>query len=244
VNDITIIVKTMLRPDSIDRFLRSVYRYYPDIPVLVADDGKVSCLGSLPDNTTKVPVPVDAGLAACRNLLLKEVRTSLFVLCDDDFEFTPATRLEIFREIIKEQGLDILGGQLIKNGEPLKCCGSLSDIMGNLVCEAITKTQPCCGNKYRFCRAEMIGNFFMGHTQIVRMIGWDNQFKFGGEHQDFFLRCKCLKVGWTPDTTAIHHHDRPAKYAEYYRRMWQGQQAMLKKHGLKNIVLSPKKGWN
>ena len=87
-----------MRYDCLRKLLQSALDYYPDIPVIVADDTPDPEFQSI--NTTEFPnarqykMPGHSGWFAGRALAISQVETEYFIWFDDDFQeksliFTP-----------------------------------------------------------------------------------------------------------------------------------------------------------
>ncbi len=64
--------------------IKSIKKFYPSLHNIVADDSKSPV--HRPDVEYHV-LPFDSGLSKGRNFLVKKVKTSYFLLLDDDFCF-------------------------------------------------------------------------------------------------------------------------------------------------------------
>jgi len=80
-------------------------------------------------------------------------------------------------------------------------------------------------------------NFFIGETDKVRAVGWDDDLKLA-EHTDFFLRAKRagLRVWYEPGMVAEHCPESPPGYAAYRDRGVCFAKRMLRKHGFRCAV--------
>src|SRR3990167_8820718 len=108
MNDITFIVSTFERVDCLKNLIKSIKKYYPDVPIFVADDSEEK---SEIQGVEYYRLEFDSGLCIKRNFLLSKVKTKYFLLLDDDFIFTEDTRIE---ELVRvaELGFDIVGGKV------------------------------------------------------------------------------------------------------------------------------------
>ena len=97
LKNVTAIIKTFERPESLDNLIRSIRPFYPDLQIIVADDS----LNPQPRSDVRyLPLDHDVGLSAGRNALLASVETPYFLLLDDDLEFTKDTRIERLTAIV------------------------------------------------------------------------------------------------------------------------------------------------
>jgi len=112
---LTAIVKTFERPDTLRRLVKSVQRLYPDMRIVVVDDSRNP--SNLPGVETIV-MPYDSGVSAGRQKALDAVDTPYVLLLDDDFIFYAQTRLEPAMEIMeKNPAIDIMGGEVVSDQE-------------------------------------------------------------------------------------------------------------------------------
>lgn len=174
----TIIVKTFERAELLDRLLVSIRRFYPDVPVLVADDSEQPTDHRLATRTFRLPF--DSGLPVGRNLLLRHVPTRYFITCDDDFVFRPDTRLERLIDALETHpDLDIVGGHADDGNKPWQMFGD---------------AKPAKRGDLLIC--DYVRNFFAARTLSVQQIGgWSERTKIGGEHREFFSRAKSNGLG-------------------------------------------------
>jgi len=90
-----------------------------------------------------------------------------------------------------------------------------------------------------FDRVELIVNFFMGRTEVVRKLRWDEKLKLG-EHQDFFLRAKWQGINVVScRNVKVEHRQQPPdpEYKKKRMREFQFLQLFLQKHNLASMEL-------
>jgi glycosyltransferase involved in cell wall biosynthesis len=220
LREITAIVKTFHRPNSLDRLIRSVRRYYPHLAIAVADDGIVP---SPRNDVDYVRLPIDVGLSAGRNALLRHIKTPYFLLLDDDLEFTRKTRIECLLELVASGAVDVASGDYYRCKRKLLFVSSRwQPFHGNfrfqdgelqLTCETHS-THPC----YQLC--DLVHNFFVARTaDVLALGGWDEDLKLN-EHVEFFVRLGRARrhVAYCPGVTARHWMERHADYTPYRDR--------------------------
>jgi len=115
LTDVTLIIKTFERQDTLTRLLESIRQKGFDGPVLVADDSKEPYRDTILDEysnvvTEYVCLPFNVGLSAGRNALLDRVKTPYFVLNDDDFVYGSKTDLQWMRSQLATTDIELLGG--------------------------------------------------------------------------------------------------------------------------------------
>ena len=261
--DTTIVVSTFDRPRCLDRLIRSILKYYPNIPIIVVDNGIVEYNPpKLFNSHVKVlRIKKDAGLSACRNMAVEHVKTEYLFIIDDDVIFTDTTKIENFLSVLYEdRHIDIVGGLLwdednvelpathkIPGRENLIAqCDIDLEIVGDTLFKypspaSRKKTKHRLNYKY----VDYVINFFLARTKLFKDIRWDNDLKLA-EHFDFFLRLKNMtseygrRVAFTPDVKADHKNDsREEKhYREHRSRSKHFFKMSKDKHGVKDVVFS------
>lgn len=223
MTQLTAIIKTFERPDSVKLLVKSIRQFYPTLPIIIADDSRQP----VELRSAEVhPLPFDVGLSAGRNYLLRQVKTPYFLLCDDDFEFTRDTKIPLLLTRIRK-GFDIVSGRV--NGQDYH--GTL-EVVG----ETLHYRSKSRGRKYGFPTYDMTWNFFIGKTEKVKAIGWDERLKLA-EHTDFFLRAKgLLTISHCTQVNVAHHYIRTPDYNTYRQRALFYSIRMMKKHGLTRTI--------
>ena len=96
--DVTVCVKTFNRPKLLNNCLKSIRWNYPNIKIIVADDGNIN--QNIGFDVEYHKLKFDKGLSYGRNFMLDKVKTKYFVLVDDYFIFTPETNLKKLKKKI------------------------------------------------------------------------------------------------------------------------------------------------
>lgn len=181
--ELTIIIKTFERPRVLKRFMKSIKRFYLELPIILVDDSKVP---THIDGIETIEMPYDIGVLACRNKALELVETEFLLMVDDDFVFFRSTDLiKPYERIKANPNIDIMGGKVINlpfytsidysnegihptKAAPMMPPGSYIDGMPVL---------------------DKVANFYIGRTASIRKVGWDERIK-RLDHADFFTRAK------------------------------------------------------
>jgi GT2 family glycosyltransferase len=243
---VTVIMKTFQRPRTAALAVDHLRRRYPEIRLLVADDGSDALAFAHP-GAEVLRLPFDSGVSQGRNALLARVETEFFVLIDDDHCFSRHTRLERMLAILQRGRFDILGGDVFfrRPTQRLFPKRKLSGFCMNVELEDGTFSMRAAPREatraYRVY--DVVENFFLARTQRVRAFGgWDERLKTS-EHFDFFLRARRagLRVGSTSRVSVDHVHlQRERRSPEYFwfrrdrnpdfRRIW------IEQHGIRRFV--------
>ena len=237
---VTVITKTMDRMEKVFHLVRSVHQFYPEIKILVADDGEgaqTQTSGEKRGFAYHV-LPYDTGLSGGRNFLVERVPTEYFVTVDDDFTFDEDSRLEDLLWQAETGRCDLVAG---KNPHDEKKYGF--EFMGliNVTGEDM-RLEAGSYSSWAGCdRVDIVPNLFIAKTSLIRnTLVWDSRLKIG-EHEDFFLRAKQLGVRVCSCKAAsfMHHPanwaQRKTTYDKMRNRIHLFWKISLEKHHLKRL---------
>lgn len=205
LEDLTICVKTFMRPHSLDKCLFSIRAKYPDVKILVANDAIEPIKNE--KATIVFNLPFDVGLSAGRNFLLEKVATPYVMFIDDDTIFTQESNLQDMLEILKSNNIDLVAGKIRGN-----------DFYGTLEIEDGVLYRNC--KSYRsieqgFKIYDYVLNLFIAKTDKVKQIKWNEDLKIV-EHMDFFWRAKDhIKSTVCENAYFLNTSDRPPRYSDY-----------------------------
>jgi glycosyltransferase involved in cell wall biosynthesis len=227
IDDITVCIPTFERPHCLERLLSSIRRFYPDIKVIVADNGQQRPAREVSEKYKAEYhlLPFDVGLSATRNHLTKVANTHLIFYVDDDMEFIKETDLETLKHLFKISNAHILAIGM-KNPDSLKTVL----YAGRLVIRDKILYRDCkpygllngCVNVTHF---DVVQNVFLATKEKILSILWDERLKMA-ELMDFFLRAKGMnvRVGGTKNVVINHWpvgHDsenEDSYYKKFYDR--------------------------
>jgi GT2 family glycosyltransferase len=263
LTDVSILIKTLERPQQLINQLYSIRKYKFHGPIIIADDSKEpyreQILQLFPDlDITYINLPFDTGTAEGRNIMLKQTKTPLFVLCDDDFIFEPRTRLPLMQKMLVDNNLDLLGGvfrqyNLKSRKERLKFnlsnwflkfnilipSTSIFEYSANFDLEGKVCKMKKMNYQDPFTKCDMTHNFFIARTEKVTAFGGWNPLLKGGEHQNFFIRAKLngLKVATTRMCGVVHDRWSPAPelFKELRERGASYQKIALGEFGIEKV---------
>jgi glycosyltransferase involved in cell wall biosynthesis len=223
--NVTIIIKTFHRGKILRNLLKSLDKNLPEVSVVIFDDGYIKSRVRIKDyknlRVTKLGFKnFDVGLSKGRNELLKYVETPYFFLFDDDFEVTPESNLETALNLLINNKLDILAGNLV-NIHKLNSIISVASFLKRKFRlfflkepEANTNVLPKIFNLTNGCltvsdisisneeiiRCSAVPNFFIASTaKVIELGGWQPESLKLNEHGLFFMRAFAndLKIGFT-----------------------------------------------
>ncbi|XP_077985232.1 beta-1,4 N-acetylgalactosaminyltransferase 2-like [Glandiceps talaboti] len=215
---VTIITKTFERYDAVNRLVESINKFYPNMTIIVADDTEKLDM-VLGNNVKQSIMPFAEGLFAGRGVALSQVTTKYLVWVDDDFIFTEKTKLErMLKKLEDPMGrLDLVGGTV--NGRPYNKCyvfkygGESGDCLRTLY----GSYRP--HERFPECDVtDVVIDFFMAKTAVVRQVGFDPEYKRIG-HSEFFIDgLGKMRVASCKDVDVDHVQIRNSKYNLYRSR--------------------------
>jgi hypothetical protein len=244
---------TVERPQVVQRLILSVRRYYPDLPIYVADQSRhIDAIAHFYEamQVTVVAMPYDIGVTTSRNRLVREITEDYFILCDDDFIFGPETSFsEALRILEADQEIGVVGGRLfdfdgeieeLRNWELYLEYDPANKILLSIpIVRLAPQLRKIGGTHYYLCDAVL--NFSVFRRSIFAAgVGWDERFKSNGEHEDFYLNMKLntpFRASYLPTLIAYHHH--PEAYVNYRFRLRErneGWRLFFEKWGLEQHI--------
>jgi len=199
LDNLTVLIKTFERPKELDRLIKSIKCFYPSLKILVADDSRRPCIRR---DVEYYELPYNIGLSAGRNFLLNKVMTKYFALFDDDHVCTKNTKLCEMISILEHNPIDLVGGDFINEGIIRSCFQGIYEINNGILVQHIGKNK---GKVNGYPLYDVVHNFFVARTELVKNILWDENIWCGREHADFFLRCRGrLNITYSPKFSVNH----------------------------------------
>lgn len=204
------------------------------------------------------------GLSKGRNILLENVTTKYFLLCDDDFEFDDRTNLKLALDMYNKNKVDILGGivynrfaldslysilwtlkdikrlrKVLKKEEFGSIYNGKYYITNNKVELLVNRNiEDYCEKKVY--KTDICSNFFVGNTDKIKSIGgWTPELLKVGEHEFFFLKAKKnnLKVGYTNMFGVRHFPKKTFNYLKFRFKAEEYFRTACKEADLESFVI-------
>lgn len=210
LDDVTLIIKAFERPLCLDRLIKSIDQFYPNIKIIVADDSR-EIFPISRKNFSRIVLPFNTGISYGKNRALFAVKTPYAVVLDDDFIFTEKTQLEIWLDILESSSIDLVGGDV--QGFPhYEACLNEEEFKNGIV--HFEKRNK--GNEYGCPLFDITLSFWMGKTEAIKKFGaWDDEFKVV-EHSVFFLRAfNKIKIAYCDRVKIDHSHTRKNSSENY-----------------------------
>ena len=265
LSDVTIGITTFLRPGYLAESVRSLTAHLPECPVIIADDSIPAappsicyaldwyCLNAGPiDGASSyrklshplLLMPFDSGLSAKRNLLVKSCQTKYFLIWTDDFKADEECRAGVLKMIEFLDGVascQVVGGRV--DNQPYEA--NLEYVPGSHIKETRFRMEQrfideMPGSGFT---VDLIVNYFLGRTEVMKHFPWPEEMKIGGEHVCFFLDLKLAnqKVSWLPKvnvkTMTLGPEAQDPRYPAFRGRAYElGHQAMKRRYNIKRYV--------
>jgi len=214
---VTAVIKTFLRDEYFFECVRTLREAYPDIKIVVADDGyPTEAKERFAEKYCNkyIRMPFDSGLPSGRNLLVKKhVRTPYVLIGDDDFFFTPETNLEALYDCMEVA--DLAGGRITEGGTLRNYQGFVSIEDAHINYTKLTPVDPTqmpeefwdkTSTSVRYKPCDLTFNFVMIKKEVFKKALWDEKIKVAYEHSDFFMTAKNagFKTVFTPEAVVVH----------------------------------------
>ena len=170
-DDLTVVIKTILRYHALDKCIKSIREISEDLKIIVIDDTPFEFRKALSyNNVTQILTEPDIGLSAGRNLGFELTRTKYIMYTDDD-------------HLIQMSKDDILENlNYVKNG--------ICDLVGSesamfvfkpnntIICERFE-----CNS---FQKVDLTSNFYISSREFLLSNKYLESCKVNGEHFAFF----------------------------------------------------------
>uniref|UniRef100_A0A8C0H7S5 Beta-1,4 N-acetylgalactosaminyltransferase n=1 Tax=Chelonoidis abingdonii TaxID=106734 RepID=A0A8C0H7S5_CHEAB len=240
---VTIATKTFLRYDKLRALIASIRRFYPTVTIIIADDSQHPEPVGGP-HIEQYFMPFGKGWFAGRNLAISQVTTKYVLWVDDDFIFTPRTRMEKLVDVLEKTSLDLVGGGVREiTGVTTTYRQKISVQMGGEEGDCLQTRQgyhhllegfPGC------VVTDGVVNFFLARTAKVLEVGFDPRLSRVA-HLEFFIDgLGVLHVGSCADVVVDHaskiklpwqKSESEKQYAKF-RYPTSGDSSISVKHGL------------
>lgn len=222
------------RHDCLERLLCSINR---NRPIIVADNSRTAPDVSAHKNVQLVKLPFDAGLSACRNAIIKAARTPFVLICEDDFIFTPKTRVDWLSRTMRQlrpHGVNVVAGA-IRNGE--KAGAWLHGMERSDDGKQLILTDGPTGWIDAFPTADLTTNFFLIRRATALAHPWPEEL-IQGEHLAWFWSGKqngALKIVYNYTVEIEHKHERNPFYDAHRDRLKDFRSQWLRANGFEGI---------
>ncbi|XP_042304968.1 beta-1,4 N-acetylgalactosaminyltransferase 1 isoform X1 [Sceloporus undulatus] len=204
---VTIATKTFLRYDKLRTLIDSIRKFYPTVTIIIADDSKDTEHVQGP-HIEQYFMPFGKGWFAGRNLAISQVTTKYVLWVDDDFIFTPRTKVEKLVDVLEKTTLDLVGGAV------REITGYTTTYRQQISVQPGGDDGDCLRTRQGYHHiiegfpdcvvTDGVVNFFLAHTQKVLQVGFDPRLSRVA-HLEFFIDgLGILHVGSCSDVVVDH----------------------------------------
>src|SRR5437867_377156 len=173
MDSVTALIKTFLRDKELFLCVESLRKSFPELPIIVADDGHPSYVKEAFMRGNGVEyylLPFNQGCPAGKNFLVDRCHTPYCLLGDDDFYYTPEANLA---DLVKLMNVaDLAGGAVIEDGELKHFEGFARQEDDTLYFEHLKFDDPKQYDGVLYKEAGFVFNFFVARVDSLRHTRW------------------------------------------------------------------------
>lgn len=234
-DNVTIMFKSFERQEQARALVRSIWKYYPGVRIVIADDSASHLF--VPARPGKdilkiIQMPFNSGLSKGLNLALAEIETPFMVRLDDDVLFTRRTDLASeLRFLLAHSEVDLVGMPWIDACKAISTKRDIKAYMRIDMREAPLHLKIPHGTKIdkEHIVLGKVSNAYLARTESIRKIGWDDNIRMI-DHHDFFYRAAGILVSaLSLDSVLFHNHNFFSPHYNRYRSDWKGDAAYLRR---------------
>jgi glycosyltransferase involved in cell wall biosynthesis len=239
-SDVTVLVKTFERPDSLRRLVASIRQLYQRMPIVVVDDSREP-LDPLPETISDyVHAPYNSlGAAGGRNLGLTRVETPYVLFSDDDMVFERRTDVGRMLFALETSPFDVVSSVWL-DFDPWKgiCRGprrfeGTLDIEDGVLVHRLGVTRGTADGLPVY---DIVHQFFVASVGRLGPDPWDAELNLS-EHYELFLSLgeRGLRSTRLSDVVVEHRQERPPGYQEIREANQADKGRWLAKRGLEGV---------
>jgi GT2 family glycosyltransferase len=216
MKNITAIIINFLREPYLFECIKSLKSKYPDMPVLVGENGKYSIkkkkeIESLGKDIKYINIGWDAGVCKARNKLIKNVKTDYVLIGDDDFKYYEKSDIKAMEDFLENnKDIDLIAGRIVEDGKLKNYQGYIHKYDDHFKYEKLDldflNFKKCKKSELLYKECDLTFNFFVARTEVIKKTKWDEEIKVAYEHSSFFIDFKKngYKVAFTPNILVLH----------------------------------------
>lgn len=214
-SDVDLIFTSVDRSKSAFRFIETIRKEIgPEIKITVAvqqDEPGVWAGFAQKHDVKLIMVGEDYGLSASRNECVRQTNRRVVFLCDDDFIFDSRLKFDAALDVLSDNSdINILGGMFLNqwrtpNGQlsrelPTSFACKLAEkgeVATFLPLEFTPRQRHFLDEKYFIEFTDTVNNFALMRRELFETFNnyWNEGIKILGEHEEFYIRLKRLKLG-------------------------------------------------
>jgi glycosyltransferase involved in cell wall biosynthesis len=248
--NLTAVLITFLRPEYTKKCVDSLIKNYPGIKIVVGENGEYNeeLHKFLEERNIRYKLfPFDSGICIARNHLVDECETDYVLVGDDDFFYTPDSKVDKMLTFMKNhKEFVLIGGRVSENNVIRNYQGYIKFFQDHIQYTPVDllkgdfKIDKKSGLKYLKC--DLTFNYFVARVKDIKPYKWDEKIKVAWEHSDWFIQLKHsdVPVAFSPDPVVVHKPEGvyPAKKELYqtYRMRLSDKERFFDKHKIDYIL--------
>ena len=233
--NVTIMFKSFERQKQAKALVKSIWRFYPGVRIVIADDSATPLTfptHSGDNNLMIIQMPFNSGLSKGLNLALSEIETPFMVRLDDDVLFSRRSNLAgELRFLMAHSNVDLVGMPWIDACKAVSTKREFKAYSRIDMREAPLPLKIPHGTLIdeKHVVFGKVSNAFLARTDSIRKIGWDDNIRMI-DHHDFFYRAAGILVSvLSMESILFHNHNFFSQHYNRYRSDWKGDAAYLRK---------------
>jgi glycosyltransferase involved in cell wall biosynthesis len=234
--DITIGIKTFLRPSSLKYCLMRLRQRYPKVTIFVADDSseefkKLNRKWARKYNALYFNLAFDTGLGYGRNQMINSTTTKYYLTLDDDSLVDDRFNLEKLYNLIEDTHMDLISCQRGVSKRTSKhyyhYFHSVEKVGSERYGQYIVKYDKKMLDSRKIknnlgltlYKTHLVNENYIGKTSVMKKNLYENDIKIG-QHQLHFskLYLNNVTIGYCPDIVIGERPNYPEEYLKYRGR--------------------------
>lgn len=238
LEDVTVCMTAFRRPRKVEAQLESLRKYYPQVKVIIGDNGDDLPNVAEDEFTRLIQLPFDSGISKSRNFLYGLVTTPFILTIDDDNLWTENTQIERFLSVLDhDPKIGIVGGWQDDREKNQRIGWHLKFHEHKQELSATVSRGPVriTSDGVPYWETDSVLNFSLARKELFENCAWADDLKMC-EHWEYFYRLKQFgkwRVVFCPWVGSIHDPLPRAKaYTDFRFRKNEFEQSSLNRHGL------------
>ena len=234
-DNVTIMFKSFERQKQARALVKSIWKYYPGVRIVIADDSSKPLEISSQSGEDKIQIlqmPFNSGLSKGLNLALDKIKTPFLMRMDDDELLTRRVDLAgELRFLEAHPEVDLVGMPCIDACKSLSVKRNIKLYSRFDMREAPLALKIPHGTRIDKDHIVLgkVPNIFLARTDSVKKVGWDDNIRMI-DHHDFFYRAAGVLVSAiSTGSVVFHNHNFFLPKYNRYRSDWKGDAAYIRK---------------
>ena len=233
--NVTIMFKSFERQKQARALVKSIWKYYPGVRIVITDDSAKPLEISSQSGEDKIQIlqmPFNSGLSKGLNLALDKIMTPFLMRMDDDELLTRRVDLAgELRFLEAHPEVDLVGMPCIDACKSLSVKRNIKLYSRFDMREAPLALKIPHGTRIDKDHIVLgkVPNIFLARTDSVKKVGWDDNIRMI-DHHDFFYRAAGVLVSaLSTGSVVFHNHNFFLPKYNRYRSDWKGDAAYIRK---------------